>query len=210
MKELDFIYKRKSVRKFTDEKVHREELMEIIKAATHAPSGKNQQNWHFVILNNKEKIQEIAKLVEDKTHQLVKTADDEIAKDLMKFLRYHTLFKDAPTLILIFAGPYKLSAYNALISAGKVEEADRLLETSTAIQNVAAAMENLQLAAAALGYGTCWMTGPNFAAKEIEGFLNFSKDGYHLAAMTPLGRPLDQEIISPQRKDINEVITIID
>ena len=38
----------------------------MLKAATYAPSAKHQQNWHFDVITNKEKIDEIAKVVGDR------------------------------------------------------------------------------------------------------------------------------------------------
>ena len=70
-------------------------------------------------------------------------------------------------------------------------------------------MENLLLAAASLGYGTCWMTGPNYAAKEIAEVIKFKKEGYSLMALTPIGFPLEKENKSPVRKQVEEVITVI-
>ena len=53
MANLDFIYQRKSVRQFKDTKIPKNDILELLKAATYAPSPKHQQNWHFVILQNK-------------------------------------------------------------------------------------------------------------------------------------------------------------
>lgn len=55
MKSNDFIYARKSIRKFKDTPVPTKDLKEMIKAATYAPSGKNLQNWHFVVVSDREK-----------------------------------------------------------------------------------------------------------------------------------------------------------
>ena len=60
MTNLEFIYKRKSIRKFKDQEVPKEDLIEMLKAATYAPSAKHQQNWHFDVITNKEKIEEVA------------------------------------------------------------------------------------------------------------------------------------------------------
>ncbi|SCZ07447.1 nitroreductase family protein [Alkaliphilus peptidifermentans] len=211
MSTLDFIFKRHSVRKFKDLTVPEEDLRELIKAATLAPSGKNTQNWHFVIVRNKEKINEVAEIIESKTHELAALSDnDDLKKSLLKFLHYHTFFKNAPILILVFAGPYPIASYELLLSANRNEEANKVLSAAPGIQNIGAAMENLLLAAASLGYGTCWMTGPNYAAKEIEEYIGFSKEGYSLVAMTPLGVPEESELTSPARKDLDEVLTIID
>jgi nitroreductase len=47
---FESIYTRRSIRQFTDKPVAREQLLEIIKAGTWAPSGRNNQPWRFVII----------------------------------------------------------------------------------------------------------------------------------------------------------------
>ena len=46
------------------------------------------------------------------------------------------------------------------------EEIQEVVRTNPGIQSVSAAVENLMLAAADMGYGTCWMTSGNYAARE--------------------------------------------
>ena len=58
------ILTRRSVRKFNDKPLEREKLEEILKAAIYAPTGMNRQTWQFTAITNKEKIKELAKLVE--------------------------------------------------------------------------------------------------------------------------------------------------
>jgi len=211
MSNLDFIYKRQSIRKFKDEVVPMNDLEEIIKAAIYAPSGKNVQNWHFVIIRNKEKIAELVKVVEDKNAEIaIKIVDEDNKAIFAKFLKYHTAFRNAPCLILVYAGNYKPTGFEEFKAINEsVDVIQELLNTAPGIQGVAAAMENLLLAAANLGYGTCWMTGPNYASKEIGDAINFKKEGYSLMALTPIGLPLYEENKSPIRKPIDEVISVI-
>ncbi|SKC63235.1 nitroreductase family protein [Maledivibacter halophilus] len=212
MSKLDFIYKRHSIRKFKDIDVPTEDIKELIKAATYAPSGKNLQNWHFVVIKNKEKIEEIAKIVERKNAELASYAENErMKKTFTKYLKYSTLFRNAPVLILIYAGPYSFTALDLLKAKGaSSEEIHNLLRPATDIQNIAAAMENLLLAAANTGYGGCWMTSTNYASKEIEEYVGLKKEGFFLAALTPLGVPEESELKSPKRKPLEEVLTIIE
>ncbi len=209
---LDFIYKRHSIRKFKDIEVPLEDIKELIKAATYAPSGKNLQNWHFVVIKNKEKIEEVARIVEKRNSELIKKCNnEEIKKPFSKFLKYHTVFRNAPVLVLVFAGPYPstgLDIYKDINASS--EEIHDLLRPSAGIQNIAAALENLLLAAANMGYGGCWMTGPNYAGKQIEEYIGFKKEGYFLAALTPLGVPEESELKSPPRKPVDEVLTIVE
>lgn len=212
MEQLAFIYQRHSVRKFTVQPVDKNHLLEMVKAATYAPSGKNQQNWHFVVIVGQEKIQRIAALVEEKNAQLAQyIADEAKQKAFQGMVNYHTVFKKAPVLVLVYAGPYPTVA-DDLLASGIMprEEALAYGKANPGVQNIAAAMENLQLAAASLGYGTCWMTGPTYAAEEISQYIGFDKEGYYLAAMTPLGVPDEEKWSYPPRKPIDEVLTIIE
>jgi len=211
MSNLDFIYKRHSIRKFKDEVVPMNDLKEIIKAAIHAPSGKNIQNWHFVIIRNKEKINEIVEVVVDKNDEIASKIVDVDTKNIFtKTLKYHTAFRNAPCLILVYAGNYKSTGLEELKAINESKEVIQdLINTAPGIQAVAAAMENLLLAASSLGYGTCWMTGPNYAAKEIAEIIKFEKEGYSLMALTPIGVPLEIENKSPHRKSVDDVITVI-
>lgn len=216
MNKLDFIYKRHSVRQYKDTDLPLEDIIEILKAATFAPSGCNMQNWHFVVLRNKKKIQELVKIIEEENEKFVKNSKDEVLKDkFKKFLKFQTVFKSAPIVIFLYYGEYTGLDYTLTKSLFKEnntskEEVTHYLNTAPAIQNASAAMENLTLAAAALGYGTCWATSQNFAIKRIESFINLKKEGYNLMAITPLGIPYILEQKSPPRKTLEEVSTFFD
>lgn len=212
MADLEFIYKRHSVRKFKNEDVPMDDIEEIIKAAEYAPSGKNLQNWHFVIIRKDSVKEGIAHAIENKNAEIAANAKDEKEKETFtKMLRFQTFIKNAPVLILVYAGPYPITGYEILNSMGTSKDVlDDLLRPSPGVQNIGAAMENLMLAAANMGYGTCWMTSPNYAGKEISKYIGFEKEGYYLAAMTPLGVPESMEFKRPPRKPINEIITVIE
>jgi nitroreductase len=120
------------------------------------------------------------------------------------------LFRNAPIAILVYCGNYDITGLDVLMDIGvSKEEIFTLYKPSPGIQGMSAALENLMLAAANLGYGTCWMTSQNYAAKEISEYIGFKKEGYFLATITPLGVPAG-EPKSPGRKPIEEVVTIIE
>ncbi|MEW9079309.1 nitroreductase family protein [Terrisporobacter glycolicus] len=211
MSNLDFIYKRKSVRKFKDEMVPKEAIDKILKAATFAPSARNRQNWHFVVIRDKNKINDLAQDISNKADEYINKLDNEDMKnDLKKMISYYTIFKNAPVLILIYGSTYENDAYNMQKYLGEDEEKlQKLLFPAAPIQNISAAMENLLLAASNMGYGTCWMTGPIFAIDVIENHIDFKKERYELVAMTPLGVPTEEKIIQPSRKSLEEVVTYL-
>lgn len=211
MDQLQFIYNRKSIRSFKAEAVPTSDIEQIIKAATYAPSGKNRQNWHFVVIKDRAKIDSIVKAVQQKNSELAEYLTEAKRAAFLGMVNYHTVFKGAPVLVLAYAGPYPTVA-DDLAEAGIMEAVDvaAFRRPNPGIQNIAAAMENLHLAAAALGYGTCWMTGPTYAAEEIDELIGFNKPGYYLAAMTPLGVPAEGKYTNPPRKSVTEVLTIIE
>lgn len=212
MIDLEFIYKRHSVRKFKNEDVPMEDIREMLQAAGYAPSGKNLQNWHFVIIKKDEVKEGIAQVIERKNAEIAANIREEKEREsFTKMLRFQTFVKNAPVLVLVYAGPYPITGHEALKSMGASQDLiDNLLRPSPGIQNIGAAMENFMLAAANMGYGTCWMTSPNYAGEEISKYIGFEKEGYYLAAMTPLGVPESMEFKRPPRKPIDEIMTLIE
>lgn len=51
---LDIFYKRRSIRKFTEEPVSHEDLSTLLKAGMSGPSGMNAQPWEFVVITEEE------------------------------------------------------------------------------------------------------------------------------------------------------------
>ncbi|OOM80239.1 NADPH-flavin oxidoreductase [Clostridium puniceum] len=62
---LQNILTRRSVRDFKEEQIKDEELELILKAGIHAPSGMNKQSWQFTVVQNKEKIELLAKVIRE-------------------------------------------------------------------------------------------------------------------------------------------------
>jgi nitroreductase len=54
METLEAIHTRRSIRKFTGKSIPEELLTKILEAAMYAPSARNTQPWHFVVITNKE------------------------------------------------------------------------------------------------------------------------------------------------------------
>lgn len=211
MNRLDFIYNRHSIRKYKDEPIPQKHIEKILHAAVHAPTGKNLQDWHFVVVKDRDKIEQIAQVIEKKNDEIAKKlSDEEWAAKFKKFVRFSTVFRTAPVLVLVYCGEYIPTGVEELKAVGaSEEELQEIIKTNPGLQSVSAAVENLMLAAADMGYGTCWMTSGNYAAREINEFINFNKEGYSLVAMTPIGLPA-VDARSPERKPLEDVVTIIE
>lgn len=79
------ILNRRSVRSFQPRQISDEELNIILKAGTYAPSARNQQSSYFVVIQNKEIIDELVALGKEVTKQ------------------DRNPFYDAQTIVLVFA-----------------------------------------------------------------------------------------------------------
>jgi len=59
---MDTIFKRRSVRKYTDRPVTDEEIRQILKAGMAAPSAKNSMEWVFIVIRDKNIFEEFCKV----------------------------------------------------------------------------------------------------------------------------------------------------
>ena len=66
---MNLIFKRHSVRRFTDEKVSGEKIENLLKAGMQAPSAGNQQAWEFIVIDKAEDKEIISQM-----HQFAKPA----------------------------------------------------------------------------------------------------------------------------------------
>jgi nitroreductase len=77
---LEGIYSRRSIRKFTNQPVAQQDVLEVIKAGTWAPSGLNNQPWRFVIIRNR-----------------------DVRNGLAELTRYRIVIENAPVCVAVFA-----------------------------------------------------------------------------------------------------------
>ncbi|MBI5955851.1 MAG: nitroreductase family protein [Chloroflexi bacterium] len=199
------IQSRRSIRKFQDTPVPREDLRRMLEAARHAPSGTNQQPWHFVVVQDRGLLQQMAQAVEHKFCSLLERSEKVGAPRRMEaYLRYlrrfSTFFAQAPVTIAVLQKDYDLVDLNAIeLILGQQHDPSP--------HGVAAAVENLLLAAHALGYGACWTHGPLVARNELERLLGVAKP-WRLFAMVPVGLPAESPPARP-RKPLEEIVTFL-
>ena len=62
---MQTILNRHSCRTFTDQPIEPEKIDALLTAALWAPSGRNEQSWHFTMITNPEKIQRLASAVRE-------------------------------------------------------------------------------------------------------------------------------------------------
>ena len=59
---MDTIFSRRSIRKFKDKTLSKEDLDKIIRAGMVAPSAGNEQPWHCILIDDKKILNEITKV----------------------------------------------------------------------------------------------------------------------------------------------------
>ncbi len=62
MKAMEAVFSRRSIRKYTKETISEQSLQEILEAAMSAPSAGNQQPWHFVVIDDRNLLDQIPAL----------------------------------------------------------------------------------------------------------------------------------------------------
>lgn len=81
------IKNRRSVRKFMQRQIPHEAVISIIEAASHAPSGHNNQPWRFVVIREKQAVEKMAGFTS--YGNIIRGADVLIAVFLDKNHSYH-------------------------------------------------------------------------------------------------------------------------
>lgn len=188
----EVIRKRRSIRKFESTPIPDEDIIRLIEAAVTAPSGCNSQCWHFVALKSPEKINELARVVEDfidRFHQGELALPKGVSMESRK--KSLTFFRNAPVVIVVFLT--RLTYYDSRISGLYEKKGYTYRQVMDMlgypdVLSVGAAIENLLLAAQDMGYGACWMNDPVIAEEDIKRFLDIP-ESYRLISLIPVGRP---------------------
>lgn len=194
---LELIATRRSIRRFADRAVAREDLTKLLDAARWAPSNHNRQPWRFLIIEDRERIRDLAGKVRAGMEAKLKALPEVAAVHAAGLVQYGTFFAAAPVLVVAM---HKLP----IAAAAALWETTQHPElVSGEPLSVAMAMQNLLLAAHALGLGTCVMTAP-LLADHLAGTLRVPP-GFAITSLIAVGHP---EGISPppRRKTLEQIV----
>ena len=115
---LDFIFTRRSIRKYETREIPDSMITDLLQAAMAAPSAVARDPWHFLVVRER------------------KTLDS-----MVEVLPNGKMLGQAPL---------------AIVACGDINRA-HINELSYLLQDMSAAVENILLAATALGLGSCWL-----------------------------------------------------
>jgi nitroreductase len=199
------IESRASVRTFKNEEVPLNDLKEMLRLASLAPSANNYQPWKFIVIRNKEVLGKLAMKVSARIAELPENQSKASKNVKSQVEWFATFFQDAPALIGV-----AMEEYETVLEKGVTvshEEINRMRNYPD-IQSAGACIQNLLLAAVDLGYGACWLSAPMIAKEEIESILKL-KEGLHLIAFVAVGKP-DRPVVPKEKKAVDEMIELID
>ena len=214
----DAIRQRRSIRKYkSDVPIPREDIEAIIEAGSWAPSSTNIQPWRFIVVEDREMIARMARVVYDKFQALSKEALSQGEKRIAAFCRflrsYASFFSDAPLVIVACTKPYENPVLKMPMSTviektralGDVGVDVKPIVIDTVQKSVAMAVQNMLLKAHSLGYGTCAMDGPIAVKGALREMLDI-EDDLDLVMVIPMGVPESTEVEAPERLPVAEVI----
>ncbi len=231
---MDFfeaVSKRRSIRKYTDEKVPEEVIQKALDAAILAPNSSNTQTWNFYWVKSAEQKK---KLVEYCLSQsaartasdlVVVTADPTLWKRSQKPLIQWVESVNAPKIVQTYyksliPATYRWGFLNlwgytkAMMTsiAGIFRPLPRGPNTLqdlqlVAVKSAALASENFVLAVSAQGYSTCMMEG--FDERRVKKFLKLPYST-RVVMVISIGKESDRGTWGPQfRLPKTEVVHII-
>jgi nitroreductase len=205
---FDAIAGRTSIRRFKDRPVPDGDIRKIIDAGRLAPSANNTQPWSFLVIKDKALLAAMARAVREQVDRMVPYAEDDRQAQRLTAYKgtYYTFFEKAPVVIAVFMEGYDAGTDKLLARMGYSADDIRRLRPLPGLQSVAAAIEHMLLACHALGYGSCWMTGPLVAQEAFEKLLGYGKEKF-IAALLPVGVP-DEDPQARPRKGLDEIMRI--
>jgi nitroreductase len=206
---FDAIQGRKSIRRFKQTRVPDGDIRKILDAGRFAPSANNTQPWSFVVIRDKSMLGKMANAARNMLDRMIPHAENEKQAQRLAAYKssYYTFFENAPVVIAVFMEVYDAGTDRLLAKMGYTAEDIKRLRPNPGLQSVAAAIQNMLLMVHALGYGSCWMTGPTVAQEGFGKLLGFGNEKF-IAALLPVGVP-DEDPPARNRKPLEEMMRTV-
>jgi nitroreductase len=199
--QLQFIKERRSTRSFKEIPLDKSTINSIIQVGKFAPSAKNSQPWQFIVITNKETIQELSLQVKYEIKKILRRRilyqffnSDLRKKETLQSLygltmaKKDVIFHEAPVVVFIVT---KKGVFND--------------------ESCACCAENMMLAAHSLEIGSCWIGFAHFLGlnKKVLEKIGVPKN-MHIAAALIFGHPTETNKKIPIRKPMADVINWIE
>jgi nitroreductase len=197
---IETIRTTRAIRRYTDEAVSDEEIWTCLRAAMQAPSGGNIQPWRFLVVRDPDKKQRIGELYGKAYDRYEKAllaslppfpneaaeAGFDRTRRASRHLAEH--LGEAQALVLVLAARIDLT----------LRDAEGPLDIGTIWASVYPAVQNLMLAARALGIGTALTTVYRIRQDDVRAVCGIPEQ-WEIAALVPMGRPSGSFGVAPRR-----------
>jgi nitroreductase len=147
---------RRSIRKYTNQAVDDQMIMQVLESGRLAPSGSNTQPWQFIVVQS-----------------------DEMRQQLSDVSHNQQWMMTAPVHIVCIGDMRSRTAEDVEVA---VDEKSSSPELKQIIRDTAIAIEHIVLEAESLGLSTCWIAW--FVQEEIRPVLNVPEDKYIVGVLT--------------------------
>jgi F420 biosynthesis protein FbiB-like protein len=188
---------RRSVKEeFSRRTVGKRVLERLLDVARWAPSAHNSQPWSFIVIRDKPTKARLAENMAKawrRDFEKDKTPNIEAERRISASI---TRISNAPVLVVACLTTEHMQKY--------VEEKRKKCEYLMTVQSVAAAIQNLLLAARESGLGSCWMCAPLFCPETVRETLGVP-DHVDPQALVTLGY-FKGRISPPPRRPASETI----
>jgi nitroreductase len=170
---METIKNRRSVRQYLPEQIKEDELENILESAIYAPTGHNDQPWHFTVVQNTDLINEINQGAKE---VMGKMDIEWIAK--LAAMENFNIFHRAPTAVIV---------------SGKKD-------ATTPMVDCAAAVQNMLLAAESMDIGSCWIGFAKFYFLNPENLKKYNiPEDYEVHFGVALGYKASENPQAPER-----------
>ncbi len=192
---ISAIFDRRSIRKFLNTPISRQDMEDILQSGIKAPSSKNRQPWKYIVVQKDAK-DEMLKVFRQGIER------EKNVKPLLPQSRQHIaaaeytvdIMEEAP-VILFVVNPLGKGIFE------KLNPEERVYEICN-IQSLSASIQNMLLAATEKGIGSLWICDIYFAYFELCNWLD--TEGELIAAIA-FGYPNEFPKMRP-RKNIQDVV----
>lgn len=182
---MEALLTRRSVRKYKNDPIPEDDLMEILQAGLCAPSAINLQHWYFVVVKSPPRLAELVEVMGHVFGQFRPVLEE-------RFARHPEAVEDTKVFLNSLGGaPVCVLAFFLK---------DDFPDRDGAMQSVSAAIENLLLAAWDKGVGSCWLSAAQRMGFGPELQRRFAPGKGEFVAAVTLGYP-DSVPPMPKRRE---------
>jgi len=187
---------RRSIRKYSQQQIPTKVLLEILEAASWAPSAHNAQPWRFIVITQPGKKRSLAEAMAKPWLRDLKrdgepmeartaTAEDSVER-----------FSNAPALVVACSTMENMRRYP--------DKKRQKSERDLAVQSLGAAIQSLLLAAHGEQLGACWYCAPAFCKDAVKRELKIPRE-VEPQALIAIGHPAEKPN-PPKRKSLDTFV----